>query len=195
VKAVFLDRDGVINENRDNYVKSLTEFHFLPGALEALALLATTPLAVVVVTNQSAVGRGRMSEATLTAIHDWMLARVRDAGGRIDAVYTCPHRPEDACSCRKPQPHLLYQAAWELGIDLQRSVFVGDSVSDARAARAAGCDFILVLTGHGLEARAELARVGGQDHAVAATLKEAIEQLLAREMPEAVGQRVSGATG
>jgi D-glycero-D-manno-heptose 1,7-bisphosphate phosphatase len=194
VRAIFLDRDGVINENRDGYVKVLSEFRFLPGALEALALLAKTPFAVVVVTNQSAVGREQMTGATLTVIHDWMLARVRDTGGRIDAVYTCPHRPEDACCCRKPQPHLLHQAAWEKGIDLRSSVFVGDSVSDLQAARAAGCDFILVLTGKGLEAYAELVRAGDLNCGVAATLMEAVGEILTRERSKAVGQAKLGPT-
>lgn len=145
--AIFLDRDGVINENRPDYVKSWEEFHFLPGVLEALRRLSAGSRPVVVVTNQSVVGRGVISPRMLALIHDRMLWEVADAGGRIDALYICPHHPHDGCDCRKPAPGLLRRAAVELGLDLAASVFIGDSFSDVAAARAAGVQPIFVRSG------------------------------------------------
>jgi D-glycero-D-manno-heptose 1,7-bisphosphate phosphatase len=152
---VFLDRDGVINQNQRDYVKSWDEFEFLPGTLASLRRLASTPYAIVVVSNQSAINRGLVSTAEVNAINDRMLREIEEAGGRIDAVYICPHRPDEECDCRKPKPGLLYQAANELDIDLASSYLVGDALSDMEAALAVGCTPFLVLTGRGRE---ELAR-------------------------------------
>lgn len=151
--AVFLDRDGTINvRKRDGYVLCPEEFHFLPGALEALAALAQgTEQRIVVVTNQSAINRGLMFRSTLEEIHMWMRQGIRYAGGRLDGIYVCPHRPEDGCLCRKPRPALLIQAAHELGIDLSKSSMIGDAGTDLRAAWAAGIpeeQTYLVLTGY-----------------------------------------------
>lgn len=148
--AVFLDRDGVINFNPPNYVKHWGEFCFLPGALAALERLARLELAVVVATNQSAVGRGILSLGDVDAIHGRMLAEIRQAGGRVDGVYVCPHRPDAGCGCRKPQPGLLLRAAAELGLRLEQSVMVGDSLSDVGAAQAAGVRPALVRSGRWL---------------------------------------------
>ena len=150
--AVFLDRDGVINYNRDDYVKQWAEFQFLPGALNALSRLSASPLIAVVVTNQSAVGRGLLDILDLEHIHAQMNGIIRKHGGRIDRVFYCPHHPEDNCDCRKPKPGLLQQAAYALNIDLTRSYLIGDAVSDIRAALAAGCFPLLVLTGRGAAA-------------------------------------------
>jgi D-glycero-D-manno-heptose 1,7-bisphosphate phosphatase len=150
--AVFLDRDGVLNEDCPGYVTRQADFRLLPGVLEALALLAQLPVAIVVVTNQSAVGRGQMTRAALDDIHAWLCATVAAAGGRIDAVYVCPHCPWDGCACRKPTPGLLYQAAADWHLDLPRSYFIGDALTDVEAARKAGCRSVLVLTGHGRDA-------------------------------------------
>jgi D-glycero-D-manno-heptose 1,7-bisphosphate phosphatase len=188
-RAVFLDRDGVINENRDDYVTSPEQFRFLPGALDALAILAGTPFALVVVTNQSAVGRGRLSADTLRDIHDRMLARIDAAGGRIDAVYTCVHRPEDGCLCRKPQAGLLYKAASDLNLDLDGSYFIGDAASDVRAALVAGCQAVLVETGQGQAAHIALARDGVHAYQTAGDLAVAVDQILAREAREEEQQR------
>ena len=190
MKAVLLDRDGVINRNRLDYVTRPEEFRFLPGAIEALAGLAASPFRVVVVTNQSAVGRGRMNAEMLAGIHDRMLERVHAAGGRIDAIYACPHLPEDSCPCRKPAPGLLQQAARDLSFDLEASFFIGDAVSDVHAAMAVGCQPILVLTGHGPKSRLELARRHVRTHWIAENLLHAVTLLLAREGRFTAGRRL-----
>lgn len=155
-QAVFIDRDGVINYNRDTYVKSWDEFCFIPGVLSALKCLATSPYAIVVVSNQSAVGRGLMNLQTLECINAEMRRRIQEQGGRIDRIYYCPHIPEDNCDCRKPRPGMLIKAASELGIDLRGSWMVGDAASDVEAAVNAGCQPLFVLTGKG---HAELAKI------------------------------------
>ncbi len=147
--ALFLDRDGVINENRPDHVKCWDEFEFLPGALESIKRLSQTNLPIFVVTNQAVVNRGQLSEATLTDIHDRMLAAVRRAGGHIDKIYYCPHDKHERCACRKPAPGMLKQAAQEFGIDLTRSFIVGDAWTDVEAGHAVGARSILVMTGRG----------------------------------------------
>ena len=143
-RAVFLDRDGVINRNREDHVKSWEEFERLPGVLGAFRCLAHSELLVVVVSNQSAIGRGLTTSERVDDINSRMISAVHRVGGRIDAVYYCPHTPESGCSCRKPKPGLLQRAAEELEIDLSRSYLVGDQQSDMEAALAAGCKRILV---------------------------------------------------
>jgi D-glycero-D-manno-heptose 1,7-bisphosphate phosphatase len=145
--AVFLDRDGVLNHNRADYVKSWDEFIFLPGVLDALADLAQTPYKVILLTNQSAIGRGLMTGSMLASIHRNILSVVSHHGGRIDGIYFCPHSPKDNCSCRKPKPGMLLTAAQDHEIDLSRSFLVGDAFTDIKAAMLAGCQPILVLTG------------------------------------------------
>lgn len=145
--AIFIDRDGVINENPPHYVKSWQEFHFLPGALEALRLLAGCPWPILIISNQSPVGRGLITRAQLDDIHQRMLIRIRRAGGRIDGMYICPHRPDEGCACRKPAPGLIYQAAAEMGLDLAASLMIGDSLSDVQTARAAGVLPVLLRNG------------------------------------------------
>ena len=148
--AVFLDRDGVIIENRARYVRAWADVTFLPGALAALARLSRAPLAVVIVTNQSAVGQGLLSEPEAEAINANLLTAIRAAGGRVDAVYLCPHTDADGCDCRKPAPGLLVRAAADLDLDLPRSVLIGDALSDLAAGRAAGVGRVaLVRTGRG----------------------------------------------
>jgi D-glycero-D-manno-heptose 1,7-bisphosphate phosphatase len=147
--AVFLDRDGVINENRPDHVKSWDEFVFLPGVFEPLRLLARVGRPIVVVSNQAVINRGLVSRETVEGIHRQMCAEIAHHGGRVDAVYYCPHRPDESCECRKPRPGLLLRAASELRLDLARSYFIGDAFSDVEAALAAGCSPVLVLTGRG----------------------------------------------
>ncbi|MBO0689945.1 MAG: HAD-IIIA family hydrolase [Candidatus Dormibacteraeota bacterium] len=142
--AVFLDRDGVINRRRSGHVTCWSDFSFMPGALRALRLLAAAGAHVVVVTNQSAVGRGLLTAEGLAAIHARMARVAARAGGEIAAVYACPHTPEAGCGCRKPGIGLLSRAAGDRGIDLRGSVLIGDSPSDVEAARAAGCRPIAV---------------------------------------------------
>ncbi len=152
-KAIFLDRDGVICYNRQNYVKIWEEFAFLPGALDALRRLAQFDYVTVVISNQSAIGRGLMTEKTATEINQHMLEEINKHGGRIDSVFTCPHRPEENCDCRKPKPGLIFQAAQQSNLDLAHSFFIGDALSDVQAALAAGCQPILVMTGRGAAQR------------------------------------------
>jgi D-glycero-D-manno-heptose 1,7-bisphosphate phosphatase len=174
--AIFLDRDGVIIENRTDYCRSWEEVVILPGALQALARAQGTSYAVVIITNQSAVGRGLVDRATADDINARLVSAIRAAGGRVDGVYMCPHAPEDGCDCRKPKPGLLLQAARELSLDLPRSVLIGDSLSDIEAARAAGVgQAMLVRTGRGIEqlALAPAASVG--DFPVCADLSEALD--------------------
>lgn len=149
--TIFLDRDGVINENRADYVKSWSEFRFLPGSLEAIARLTEARHRVVVCTNQAGVARGTMSQEAVEEIHSRMLARVAEFGGLIEKVYYCPHGKDENCACRKPRPGLLLQARDDLALDMRQAVFVGDCITDALAAQAAGICPILVLTGLGAE--------------------------------------------
>lgn len=155
--AVLLDRDGVINEHRPDYVRSWDQFRFLPRSLEALAAMSRAGLRLAVVTNQSAVGRGLVPPATLHDIHRRMLERCARAGARIDGVFTCHHAPTAACACRKPRPGLLLQAMRALGAGRAECVVIGDSVGDLRAALVVGAAFILVRTGRGQETLASLA--------------------------------------
>ncbi len=148
--ALFLDRDGVIIENRDQYVRSWDDVAFLPGALDALAALRGSRYALVIVTNQSAVGRGIITLAEADAINRRVVAEIEKNGGRVDGVFVCPHAPADACDCRKPRPGLLLQAAAALDLDLSQSVMVGDAISDLLAGQNAGIRrTFLVRTGRG----------------------------------------------
>ncbi len=148
--ALFLDRDGVIIENRDNYVLSWADVEFLPGALEALASLRDAPYRIVIVTNQSPIGRGLVARDTIDTINERVISAIEAAGGRIDAAYICPHAPEQTCSCRKPEPGMLRRAAADLDIDLNRSIMVGDALTDVGAGQGAGvAEAILVRTGRG----------------------------------------------
>jgi D-glycero-D-manno-heptose 1,7-bisphosphate phosphatase len=161
--AVFLDRDGVINYNRHDYVKSWSEFELLPHSLAALRRLASTNIPIVVVTNQSAVRRGLISPFELYDIHARMTWIVRAHGGRINRIFHCPHLPSDACSCRKPEIGLLTKAAQTMNIDLRRSYLVGDAMSDVHAGLRAGCRSLLVLTGRGAQAQRSLSGGDGID--------------------------------
>lgn len=150
--AIFLDRDGVLIENRPAYVRSWSDVHIFPQALKALARLNSSPYKIVIVTNQSAVGRGLINLETAQAINDRLLEIIRKAGGRVDAVYICPHSPQDRCSCRKPLPGLLFQAARDLVLDLPGSALVGDALTDLLAGHAAGVSrLVLVRTGRGAQ--------------------------------------------
>ncbi len=150
-RVIFLDRDGVINEDSDDYVKSWKEFRFVKGVRQALKQIKQAGIPVVVITNQSIIGRGMVTEAELSAIHDRMRQGVKKAGGHILKIYYCPHHPDDHCSCRKPRIGLLKKAAKELGLDLKNCLFVGDTLKDIQAGSRAGCRTILVQTGQGEE--------------------------------------------
>ena len=148
-RAVFIDRDGVICRNRDDYVKSWGEFVFLRGALKALSRLARLDLYIIVITNQSIINRRMVPVEVVEDIHARMVRAVEAAGGRIDRIMYCPHRPDEHCACRKPQPGLLTMAAEELGLTLSQSYLIGDAETDVQAGAAVGCRRYLVLTGRG----------------------------------------------
>ena len=176
--ALFLDRDGVIIENCSNYVRSWADVELFPQALAALAAWRDSPYRIILVTNQSAVGRGHISRATAEAINDQLLDVIRESGGRVDAVFMCPHGPDDGCDCRKPRPGLLLQAAAALDIDLSRSVMIGDALSDVAAGRAAGVSqAILLRTGRGRDQEQLPAAAGLQPIPTYDTLADALAAL------------------
>ena len=143
-KAIFMDRDGVINYNRDDYVKSWAEFKFIPGAKEAIKQINDTNRLLILITNQSPIGRGIFTKQTLDNIHFKMLQELSAASAHIDAIYFCPHKPDDNCDCRKPKPGLILKAANDYDVDLKESWMVGDSDTDLKAGAAAGCKTIKV---------------------------------------------------
>jgi D-glycero-D-manno-heptose 1,7-bisphosphate phosphatase len=150
VPAIFLDRDGVIIKNRSKYIRAWSHVEFYKRSLASMSLLSETPYQIVLVTNQSAVGRGLISTITANSINHQIVEKIEKSGGRVDGVFMCPHRPEDHCACRKPKPGMLIEAAEALAIDLKRSVLIGDAISDLQAAQSAGvAKTILVLTGRG----------------------------------------------
>ena len=149
VKLVILDRDGTINEDRDDYVKSPDEWVPIPGALEAIARLNHAGWHTVIATNQSGLGRGTFDMSTLNAMHVKMNQLLAKQGGRIDAVFFCPHAPDDGCSCRKPLPGLFEQIGERFGVALRDVPVVGDTLRDLQAGVAVGCEPHLVRTGKG----------------------------------------------
>jgi len=149
IRYVLLDRDGVINEDSDQFIKSPEEWRPIPGSLEAIARLHAQGFKVVVITNQSGIARGLFDLAMLDSIHQKMLRLVAESGGRIEAIYFCPHGPESACDCRKPKPGLLLAFAAEHRADLRQAVLIGDSRRDIQAAEAGGARPVLVMTGKG----------------------------------------------
>jgi D-glycero-D-manno-heptose 1,7-bisphosphate phosphatase len=149
-RFVLLDRDGTINEEV-GYVLSPGDLRLIPGAADAIRDLRTLGLGIVVVTNQSPVGRGWITEADLAAIHDRMRELLRASGADVDAIEHCPHRPEDDCSCRKPRTGMVDRAAADLGFDAAESFVVGDHAGDMALGRAVGARTIFVRTGHGEE--------------------------------------------
>ena len=153
-RAIFLDRDGVINRRIvGGYVSRWSEFEFLPGAIEGIVRLSASETPIIVVSNQAGVGKGLIAVSDLADITRRFIAAVEQHGGRIDAVYYCPHTPADECECRKPKPGLLLQAQRDWALELSSSVLLGDSDSDGAAARAAGCRFVLVSGDSSLESR------------------------------------------
>jgi len=180
-RAVFIDRDGVICRNRDNHVKSWEEFVFLPNVLEALARLARLDLYIIVITNQAIINRHIVSAEMVEDIHARMVQAIETAGGRVDRVMYCPHRPDEHCTCRKPQPGLLRMAAEELELDLSRSYLIGDAETDMQAGQAAGCRRYLVLTGRGWQQLIRCWLHGERGFAVVLNLEGAVNAILRRE--------------
>src|SRR5258706_15038184 len=139
-RTVLLDRDGVINRMRTDYVKSWDDFELLPGAIEAIARLGRSGHDVIVLTNQSAIAQRLVGAQAVDDIHSRLAAMVVEHGGRIRAFLICPHGKDEGCGCRKPAPGLLFRARDELGVDLADAIMVGDQIWDIQAARAAGCE-------------------------------------------------------
>jgi D-glycero-D-manno-heptose 1,7-bisphosphate phosphatase len=149
VKLIILDRDGVINHDSDAYIKAPDEWRPIAGSLEAIARLTKAGYRVVVASNQSGVARGLFDLATLASIHAKMHQAVAAAGGRIDAVFFCPHAADDRCNCRKPKPGMIEEILRRFDADARKVAVVGDSLRDLEAAAAVGCRPVLVLTGKG----------------------------------------------
>lgn len=148
-RLVILDRDGVINEERVDFIRSANQWIPLPGSIRAIARLCAAGLSVAVATNQSGIGRGLMSLKDLERIHDKLRHAVRQAGGELAGIFFCPHLPNERCHCRKPLPGLLEQIEEALGFSVAGEYMVGDSLRDLEAARAAGALPVLVRTGFG----------------------------------------------
>ena len=177
MKLAILDRDGVINEDSEEYIKSPEEWHPIPGSLDAIARLNRAGWRVVVATNQSGLRRKLFSVETMNRIHDRMLRHLAEVGGRVDAIVACPCLPRDDCACRKPNPGMLIAIAERLNVPLTGVPYVGDKMSDVEAARAAGADPWLVLTG--IDSRSLAARDDLEDVQVADNLAAAVDRLLA----------------
>ena len=155
-KLILLDRDGVINHDSPEFIKSPEEWHAIPGSLEAIAQLLQHGIAVAVCSNQSGVARGLISTAMLNAIEDKMRSQLRGFGVELDMVLYCTHHPDDGCACRKPEPGMLLTAMSDLNTAATDTCLVGDSMRDLLAARRAGCEPILVETGYGRETASQL---------------------------------------
>jgi D-glycero-D-manno-heptose 1,7-bisphosphate phosphatase len=173
MKLIILDRDGTINEDRDDFVKSPDEWVPIPGSLEAIARLNHAGWHTVVATNQSGLARRLFDMSALNAIHAKMHRAVAEVGGRIDAVFFCPHGPDDGCSCRKPAPGMVKAACAELDVDPARCVVVGDIGADVEAAAAAGAVGIMIPTPATRESE-----VAAAEHTVE-TLAAAVDDVLA----------------
>jgi len=165
-KAVFLDRDGTIARDVP-YCSRPEDFELLPGAAEGIKLLNEHGFKVVVITNQSGIARGYFTEETLAKIHKKMQKELAKYGAHVDAIYYCPHHPDDNCECRKPKPKMVLQAALDLDINLSQSYVVGDSEMDLELARQAGC-----------KAGIRVGEAGGTGDCVAASFRDAVEQIL-----------------
>jgi D-glycero-D-manno-heptose 1,7-bisphosphate phosphatase len=175
-KLVVLDRDGVINFDSEDYIKTANEWLPIPGSLEAIAALTAAAFVVVVVSNQSGIGRGLFTEDELLSINRKMLQAVENTGGVISRIYHCPHHPDENCNCRKPKPGMLQNLASDFGIALTSVPVIGDKTSDLEMARAVGARPILVLTGYG-----QTTRKASTDGSIEifADLAEAAEALIA----------------
>lgn len=180
--ALFLDRDGVIIENRAGYVRDWSDVEIFPQAISALTSIVQWPGKIIIVTNQSVVGRGIITIEQARAINRQLVQLIHTRGGRIDAVYMCPHAPVDNCSCRKPQPGLLLQAAHDRNLDLPNSLMIGDALTDLAAGRAASVSRVALLqTGRGRHQQQLPGAASLRPFPVYATLADALKQLLASQ--------------
>ncbi len=178
-RVAFLDRDGVINHDSPDYIKALSEFHLLSRSLDALKLLFENGWSVIVITNQSAIGRGLISPAGLDQIHTYLKNKVVEGGGRIADIFFCPHRPDEDCLCRKPKPEMILKAADKYGIDLSAAVMIGDRAIDIQCGQNAGCGrTILVRTGAGRMTEGELTRTDLKPSRIADDLYDAVKWIV-----------------
>lgn len=182
-KVVFIDRDGVINVDSPDYIKNCDEFEFLPGSLEAFKLLKEVGYEVIVITNQSVIGRNMVTPEGLNAIFSKMTTGVKSAGGEIKDIFFCPHTPDDHCQCRKPLPGMILAAQKKYGIELQASCMIGDSAKDVECSKNAGCGLsVLVKTGNGLKAAKELERKKIEPGYIAENLLDAVKWIINKNM-------------
>ncbi|HLO33932.1 MAG TPA: HAD family hydrolase [Anaerolineales bacterium] len=183
--AIFLDRDGVLTENKPDYVRDWSQVEIIQEAIRALSIPAVGNYKIVIVTNQSAVGRGLISLEAARGINSRLVNTIRAQGGQVDAVYMCPHSPAEGCLCRKPQPGLLLQAVKELSLDLQRSWMIGDAWSDLRAGQSAGVRrLILLRTGRGAAQSQEVPPDDIADHLIFDNLHQALIAIFAMDQIE-----------
>ena len=152
MKVIVLDRDGVINHDSDAYIKSVEEWIPIAGSLEAISRLNHSGYTVVVASNQSGLARGFFTIESLVAMHKELDEQLSKVGGRVDAIFYCPHGPDDACNCRKPKPGMLLEIGQRFNVPLNDVIFIGDSVSDIKAASNASAKSMLVRTGKGIKA-------------------------------------------
>jgi D-glycero-D-manno-heptose 1,7-bisphosphate phosphatase len=152
MKLIILDRDGVVNHDSDDYIKSPDEWQPIDGSLEAIARLNHAGYTVAIASNQSGLARGYFDIEVLTAMHKKMDELLAKIGGRIDAVFYCPHGPDDACHCRKPKPGMLLDIGQRFNVPLKQVIFIGDSIADITAANKANAQAVLVRTGKGIKA-------------------------------------------
>lgn len=177
--ALFLDRDGVLIENRANYVRAWSDVAIYPQAIESLIRIKSTVHKIIIITNQSAVGRGLISQEIAQEINSRLIEEIQSAGGRIDGVFMCPHAPHEKCTCRKPQPGLILEAADSLALDLNRSILVGDALSDIMAGQSAGVGKnVLVRTGRGNAQSGIPLAAQVQPFLIFDTLAEALSELI-----------------
>jgi D-glycero-D-manno-heptose 1,7-bisphosphate phosphatase len=175
-KAVFLDRDGVINEEI-GYVSKIEDLKLISRSAEAIRTLNQNGFKVIVITNQSGIARGYFTKDDVERLHSELAQRLKNQDAYIDAFYFCPHHPKDGCLCRKPSPQMLLDARDDFDLDLNASFMVGDKISDVKTGLNAGCTSILVLTGYGKDVKEKLLGVSGSIH-VARDLFEAVEWIL-----------------
>jgi len=150
-KIIILDRDGVINHDSDEFIKSPAEWKPIEGSLEAIAQLSSAGFSVFIITNQSGIARGLFSQEVLDAIHHKMISQTESVGGKIKGIYFCPHGPDEQCDCRKPKSGMYAQLAEEHNVSFENSYSIGDSLRDLEAATDAGAEPVLVLTGKGMK--------------------------------------------
>ena len=182
MKLIIIDRDGVINEDSDEYIKSPDEWLPIPGSLEAISRLNRAGYIIAIATNQSGLARGYFNTADLSAMHRKMESLLQEHGGHIDAIFYCPHGPDDDCECRKPRPGMLKEIGERFQARMEDVFFIGDTISDIKAAVAASVKPLLVKTGKGAGTAAMLKENGLQRVPVYEDLNAAVDAVLAESV-------------